>query len=193
MTRPLSPHIGKVISSICFLISEAERLNFTLTQYDIVKSIFLADRSHLNKWGRPITFDNYFAMEHGPVPNLSYDLLKDNEYAKRRYGLDKLPWVRKALDARRFSFHSEGSVDVDALLSESDKEALTSALETVKILTFGQIRRLTHEDPAYVEAWREDGGRNAYPMRFELLFEGRDDAEAQAETIAEYSAYVSAG
>jgi len=193
MMRALSPHIGKIISSIYFLISEAERRDIRLTQYDIVKSIFLADKSHLNKWGRPITFDNYFAMEHGPVPNLSYDLLKENDYVMSQFGIDKLPWFRRQGEGRNFSFHCHEERDVDGFLSESDKAALTTALEIVSTLSFDEIRRLTHDDPAYVNAWQEDRGKKAYPMRYDLLFEGRDDAEDQAEIIAEYSAYVSTG
>ena len=55
-----------------------------ITQYDIVKSLFLADKAHLNRYGRPITFDNYFAMKDGPVPNLAYNLLKRDNYSLRR-------------------------------------------------------------------------------------------------------------
>ena len=193
MAQALSPNIEKIISAISFLISEGDRLGINLTQYDIVKSLFLADRSHLNEWGRPITFDNYFAMEHGPVPSLAYDLLKNNEYVMRRRGIGELPWRRDRIDNRRFSFHVGQTVDFDEFLSPSDKAALFSALETVNSLTFSQIRRLTHEDPAYVDAWRDDGGRDSYPMKFDLLFEGQEDSQSDAETIAEYSAYVSAG
>src|SRR5438552_3868866 len=47
-----------------------------LTTYKILKIIFLADKTHLTKYGRPITGDRYCALPDGPVPSRIYDLFK---------------------------------------------------------------------------------------------------------------------
>lgn len=146
-----------------------------LSQYDIVKAIFLADRSHLNQYGRPITFDNYTAMTHGPVPSLTYDLLKhDGEYRKYRavYNADA-PWTSvPAYDGAKKRLYTAIEPVRLEYLSQTDREALDTALQTVLSLSFGQLKRLTHEDPAYIEAWnRRVSDTGSVPIKFPLLIE----------------------
>ena len=176
----MEPAIDKLVESILYLVDAAAKRGYKPTQYDIVKSLFFADKSHLNRYGRPITFDNYVAMENGPVPSLAYELLK-GEVDLKSIGLVDLPWTRlvgahhnpKAclyINAAR-----EPSPDV---LSESDMEALSDALATVISLTFSQIRTLTHIDAAYVSAWG-NGESNNSPMSYGMLFETPDFEEAE--------------
>lgn len=185
----MKPNVDRIVAALYFVIIEAHRRGRDVSQYDLVKTLFLADRAHLNEWGRPVTYDNYCAMLHGPVPSLAYDLLKGNEKAMRDHHLHGVPWnsVHHRNSTKHF-FPVSGALDYQDFLSESDCEALVSSLNVVQSLGFGQIRRLTHEDPAYVDAWREDGGRAAYPMKLGLLFE--EPNFDQAATLAEYSSYV---
>jgi hypothetical protein len=173
--------VAKVVIALGFLIKEAEAMGIDVTQYDLVKSLFLAERGHLNKFGRPITFDNYVAMRHGPVPSLAYDLLKKNRITMQKYGVKELPWLSAQAEHlgqgcmlfTASSVSSEGSV-----LSPSDIEALRNALIVVSSLTFGQIRELTHGDAAYKEAWRDGESQNA-PMSLGLLFDTPDFVAAE--------------
>jgi hypothetical protein len=181
----LKPSINKILAAICHVISEAEKCHFAITQYDIVKTIFLADKSHLNTYGRPITFDNYAAMIHGSVPSLVYDLLKGNAKSQnelKKQGIKTLGWKKtKAshIAPNCFIYTLDGPAKTQ-VLSVSDKHALTSALGTVKSLGFSQIRKLTHEDPAYLEAWKEDGLKiTSYPMSYGMLFEAPDYEAAE--------------
>jgi hypothetical protein len=186
----LQPNTDRIIESVLFLVQEAERRGISITQYDVVKSIFLADKAHLNKYGRPITFDNYVAMKHGPVPSLTYDFLKENQTAIRRHSID-LPWDRRA--APEFGkgcyiySHPHRAPDME-VLSESDLEELRNALTVVKALGFVQIKRLTHGDQAYMAAWRDEGTRSQYPMNYSLLFETPN--EKKAEEISFLSKHV---
>lgn len=185
----LTPSVGRILAALYHAMATAKGRGRQATQYDLVKTLFLADRSHLNEWGRPITYDNYCAMEHGPVPSLAYDLLKGNEKALRDHHLPGLPWRARDLGrGARYYSPVEGALTVSEVLSESDIEALDDALATVLRLGFSQIRRLTHEDPAYVDAWREGGGRAAYDMKLGLFFE--EPNFEQAAMLAEYSPYV---
>lgn len=86
--RPFKPDKDRILEAILFLIGRSS----SLSQYEIVKSLFLADRTHLNTYGRPITFDNYVAMEHGPVPSLAYDALKPS-YNFAGTFKEERPWV----------------------------------------------------------------------------------------------------
>lgn len=173
------PNINKVVEAILATVHFGEKMGLTVTQYDIVKTVFLADKTHLNKYGRPITYDQYVAMYHGPVPSCTYDFLKQKAHAQKSYA-KPLPWKREPVNANIFKYHGpEREVNED-VLSPSDIDELEAAFRLVKNLGFKQVRKLTHEDPAYVEAWRDEGGANAaYPMAYGLLFDRPDFARAK--------------
>lgn len=176
----LEPNVKKIVAAICFILAEAKKLGQKPTQYEIVKTLFIADKKHLNDYGRPVTFDNYAAMLHGPVPSLAYDLLKGNETAIRKYG-KALPWRKIKRETESSYCYSLISIDTSFdELSDSDKEALSGALVAIKSLTFGQIRQLTHNDPAYIQAWSEEGEHRSYPMDLTLMFEKPNPEAAQA-------------
>jgi uncharacterized phage-associated protein len=188
-TVALTPNVPRILAALFYVISQARARHRNVSQYDVVKTLFLADRAHLNEWGRPITYDNYTAMLHGPVPSLAYDFLKGNSKALRENKVAELPWksVEQPKNIRHF-FPVDSAVAVDEHLSESDKEALDDALGMVLRLGFGQIRKLTHEDPAYVDAWRDNGGSAAYDMKLGLLFDTPNFEQAAA--LADSSPYV---
>lgn len=171
----------KILESIIYLIMEAEKVSYLISQYDIVKALFLADKSHLNTYGRPITFDNYVAMEHGPVPSFAFDLLKDKIDIKETYGIEGELWSKYQDNpsvSRAFRYKMIKPYHLEEL-SESEEDALMSALHIVRSLGFKQIRRLTHEDQAYIDAWDEDSLLKAFPMSYTLLFESPDEERAK--------------
>jgi uncharacterized phage-associated protein len=166
--RPKEP---KILEAVLFLIQEcAQTRGHAPSQYDIVKTIFLADRAHLNNYGRPITFDNYVAMTHGPVPSFTYDLLKPTFDFGRVYGDPRPPWtVERVGNISRFVGVAR-SPNL-RVLSKTDIDALRDALATIMSLSFSQVRKLTHQDAAYLDAWQGDGEAQSYPMRYALLLE----------------------
>ena len=177
----LEPAEDKIIAAINFIVEESERRGLFVTQYDVVKTLFLADKNHLNTYGRPVIFDNYCAMEYGPVPSLAYNLLKGQTHRLRHHKVARLPWdSRKApeVNANASVYYNATPNWGDDILSESDTESLQDALTTVKSLTFGQIKRLTHEDPAYVEAWDPDVSVNN-TMSYALFFENPNPEQAE--------------
>jgi len=177
----------KTLNSLLFLISEANRRERRLTQYDLVKTLFLADRAHLNKYGRPITFDRYVAMKDGPVASFAYDCLKPS-FDWSVFNLGAAPWHAEK-DGRKYWFSPSETKPNLRKISNSDQEHLVDALVSVMSLTFGQIRRLTHDDPAYVAAWRDNGGRS-FPMDVELLLD--DPSEDAIEDLTYLSEITAA-
>lgn len=167
----LVPDIDRVVATIAYVIHAAALLKTRFSQYDIVKTIFLADRSHLNEFGRLVSSDKYVAMTHGPVPSTAYNLLKDDEATMARYRVGRLPWRSDAADEGK-RLYRDAEVDlVDDILSESDRSAIQAAASTVKGLTFSQIRKLTHGDPAYIDAWEESKERKQFPMSLGMMFD----------------------
>jgi uncharacterized phage-associated protein len=177
---PMKPNVSRIIESILFLVAEAQKRHNSLTQYDAVKAIFLADRAHLNKYGRPITYDNYVAMRHGPVPSTAYDFLKENPNALKRYNAP-LPWTRREapeLGIKAFSFENPQREPSGDILSQTDFDELSSALTVVKSLGFTQIKKLTHEDRAYIDAWDADSVNQQFAMSYALFFDVPNDEKA---------------
>jgi uncharacterized phage-associated protein len=178
--QKMEPHLDKIVEAILLVIREAVSRRKDVTTYDIVKSLFLADRAHLNKFGRPITFDNYVAMVHGPVPSTAYNILKNHRSTLQRVNGD-IPWASRPapeIGQNAIAFINPARDVKDDVLTESDVEELKAALTVVQSLGFNQIRRLTHEDQAYLDAWEDDGERAQYPMSYSLLFDTPNLGEA---------------
>jgi len=161
------------LEAILLLIERAQHLDVVFTQYDIVKSLFIADTFHLSRYGRPITYDNYSAMEHGPVPSLAYDMLKPG-YDGHRF-FEKWPlWERRHFKGYAYQYASaKRSADLSKL-SESDVSCLHEAQDVVVSFGFHKTRDYTHKHPAYKAAWKPESGRKAFPMDYRLLIEGQD-------------------
>jgi uncharacterized phage-associated protein len=184
----MQPNVPRIIEAILFLVTEAARRGAPLTQYDIVKTIFIADKAHLNKYGRPITFDNYVAMTHGPVPSRTYDILKENVATKI---VLELPWSRRAapeIGETCFAYEHPKRDASEDILSQTDFDELRTSLTVVKALRFSQIKRITHEDPAYVDAWDDESERAQFPMSYALLFDAPNDEKA--EELSFYSRQI---
>jgi len=161
----------KAIAAIVFL---ASRQLPGLTKGKICKLMFLADKQHLVRFGRPVTGDRICAMKDGPVPSAIlnmlnavlnnsniYPLLGDNISINRSF-------TKPHFEAAHF--------DLDDYLSASEIEALNSIVAAYGTWTFSELRRMTHEMPAYKKAWAEDRARNAPAMAFEDFFEEDDEA-----------------
>ena len=177
--RPtLKANYRKIVEAVLFLIEEAERRGTYVTKYEIVKSVFVADVAHLNNYGRPISFDNYYAMKDGPVPSATYDLLGDER--PENFGPDFGPWPLWSREpspkdgTRALKYVRPKRSANRRVLSETDISALSEALSLIKAQSFSDTRDMTHEYEAYREAWHEDGEKKSYLMRYDLLIEDHD-------------------
>ncbi|WP_456816182.1 type II toxin-antitoxin system antitoxin SocA domain-containing protein [Bradyrhizobium sp. USDA 4508] len=162
-----------------YLINEAERRKTYVTEYDVVKSIFLADVAHLNQYARPVTFDNFVAMEHGPVPSATRDVLQPEFNPLFHFGDEAWPlWTRErspedgGLAHRLVNPKRRENLRV---LSDTDVHALSDALSVVKSLKFAGVRDETHKHPAYTEAWSRRGDKKAAEMDYAKLLDAEDD------------------
>ena len=154
----------------------ASKIPGGIEKYIAGKLLFLADKYHLVRYGRTITGDRYFAMQHGPAPNRVLDLLNlllDDP--KSVPALSSLLAVDRSFQYPRFllthPFQAEN-------LSQSDLEALDQTLARFGSMTFSELKVLTHEMVAYQKAWARRGKRKSVLMEFEDFFEEDSDAIA---------------
>ena len=178
--RPvLQADYRKTMEVILFLIEEAGLRGTYVTAYDIVKTIFVADVAHLSNYGRPVSYDNYYAMKDGPVPSAAYELLGDHRPEKYDEKLGEWPLWHKVSSptdgTRAMKFIRPKRSPNRRLLSETDISALKESLSLIKAQSFTKTRDMTHESPAYIEAWKDDGDKKSYLMSYQLLLEGADE------------------
>jgi uncharacterized phage-associated protein len=164
-----------------------------LTIYKLLKLIFLADKYHLIRHGRPITGDRYAALKDGPVPSHIYDVFK-------RQVVKENPWsdqARKFLEyltversGKRAVFKARAPFNRDEL-SKSDIAALDKVIESFANFDYDSFWNFTHEMEAYKKGWNSRSFfKMSVPMKFEDFFAeglfGEDEtflAETKSEVI----------
>lgn len=128
------------------LVYIAKKLGGVADIYKVLKIVFFADKRHLERYGRLIFGDIYIAMDHGPVPSGAYDAVK--------HVRGTAVWCKphslatKALQAKGMNIIPLIEPDLD-LFSDSDVECLDEAIEECRHLTFRELRKKSHEDPAF--------------------------------------------
>lgn len=173
----LNPNYTRILEAVLYVIETAERSGKSATQYEIGKTLFLADLRHLQEYGRPITFDNYTAMKDGPVPSASYDMLKPS-FNWASLGLDGPLWIRRKAargGANAYEYvRPSRSANLNKL-SQTDLNELASALSQVQKMGFYGTRDYTHRIPAYKKAWENRGGADARDMDLRELLPDFDE------------------
>ena len=66
------PQEQKVTEAACYLL---QKHGGNMPYLQLIKLLYLADRSALEKWERPITNDRYCSMDNGPVLSTTYDMI----------------------------------------------------------------------------------------------------------------------
>ncbi|MFN8318439.1 MAG: Panacea domain-containing protein [Saprospiraceae bacterium] len=128
-----------------------------------LKLIWLADRIHLLKYGRPITCASYLAMKNGPVASEIRDILELNSAfsdQRRSYINEFILTVPKS-----YNYSVTGSIDLDEF-SDSDLDCLDIILAHFGKLDEFQLSDLSHEYPEWAkfEAQLEAGEIKAHKM-----------------------------
>ena len=77
-------NLDKTIQAAAYLIKRqsGRRENYMR----LLKLLYLADRKSLEKRGAPICGDTPYAMERGPVPSRTLDLIKGNDTQAKKWG-----------------------------------------------------------------------------------------------------------
>jgi uncharacterized phage-associated protein len=132
----------------------------------VLKLMFFADKTSLESYGRFICGDTYVAMEHGPVPSNSYDIMKAARDSNN-YGF-----------AVEYERHIKPSRDANLdELSESDIVCLDRIIELYGKYPAWHLRQISHDDEAYVAAWEQTGGKGSVPIPVENIICSFDNAD----------------
>lgn len=106
----------------------------------VLAACYLAEKDHLNRFGRPIFGASYRAMTSGPVPVEIYQMLKGEPYWLAETARERFPWEISGTDL--FPVVSdEPSLDC---LSKSDLDAVAAAIDKAMRLRLDRRTAETH-------------------------------------------------
>jgi uncharacterized phage-associated protein len=173
------PKLDKIVELLVYLAHKRPSAD----QYQAVKFFYLADREHFNRYGRPITFEMYYALDYGPVASTALDLIKQRPSVMKRAGLNELPIKTEKKDKIIFLSEPARSVNYE-VFSKSDLAVFDEIIDKYGNLSFGELYKLTHSHFAYEIAWntRRDGGKRA-PMYYEDMLEEGPRKAALLQTL----------
>lgn len=114
----------------------------------VIKLIWLVDRYHIRKYGRPIINDMYFAMEYGPVASSVADLAGFNTI---QISTDEQKYLDEYLKSATFRKNTIASVkDVDEdIFSDSEVEALEKIYKEYGDFKPFDLVELSHKFPEW--------------------------------------------
>jgi hypothetical protein len=162
-----------------FLQLAGGKLNYMV----LIKLLYMLDRAALLEWGRPITFDEYFSLKHGPALSEGHDLITE----------ETPPFQRNY-----WSEHISDPVDRSVeLRADAGGESLSEAEEELIQFVFKEFASYLNRPFDLVDLlhrtlpeWKEvKSGRVPLPYR-DILLAGKkspDDAaaiERELESLA---------
>lgn len=190
MSLNFRPKIDKIVELLLYISHKKPGVD----KYQVVKLFYLADKEHLNRYGRPITQEKYFALKYGPVASNAMDLLEEEWGALKNAGIKELPFsvTRKRLKNKDVECVGEPKRDINlGLFSKSDINVFDEILETYGDYNFDQLFELTHEHYAYLRAWNARKPQaNRSPMRYEDMIDDEQKRASILEDIGPISRYV---
>ncbi len=142
----------KAIEAVLWIIQNGES-----NMYNIWKVLFTSEKYHLNRFGRPITGDKYIAMEYGTVPSWLYDATKI-----KKQGLGFFRDNNTLVQERD---------PMLMYLSKSDILALEYGLNEYKGLSFSEVKKKNHQEPAWKDNFAKRGTSDSVPIPFEDMIE----------------------
>lgn len=123
----------------------------TPTLHSVSKVLYLADKRHLQDYGRLICGDRYIAMEYGPVPSAIYNMMKVADGRGRIDG-DWDEIIKDAIEIRGGRAIKAKRKPNLELLSESEIECLQKTIAKYGDKSFGQLTDISHD-----AAWKKTG------------------------------------
>jgi hypothetical protein len=159
----------KALAAIHWMIQQTPRLDL----HTMLKAVYFADKTHLNKYGKPIFGARYRAMRFGPVPIEIYEMAKCEPLWLAELHKEQFPW---SLISFRLILTDNSAPDL-AVLSDTDREELEAGLKLSGSMTFDARTAATH-GPDWQKA-------NLGLMRYEDMLTEAADKEQRVAYLRE--------
>jgi uncharacterized phage-associated protein len=130
----------KSVQTIAYFVRKA---GGSAEKLKLIKLVYLADRLSFKRRGKPLNFDSYLSLPHGPIASSALNGMDHN--------LADPSWEALSLADNRRDVTVVGDVSDDRL-SRADRAILDATWEEFGGMTASQIRNWTHRHcPEYVE------------------------------------------
>lgn len=171
----------KAIEAIVWLANKSPNIDI----YHIAKILYFAEKTHLNKYGRPIIGATYIRMDYGQVPSEIKDLIQKNTWAVEP---DYLKSFSKSIQINEdpyIKLTSLRNADIN-FFSDTDIECLEESLNKYGNLTFNELKEISHTEKTWIDT--EQNEKIDYLL---MVDEENEDKEEIVEDIRALSQYMS--
>jgi uncharacterized phage-associated protein len=146
----------------------AQKKDGKINKMKAIKLIYLADRLHLRKYGRPIVGDIYWAMKLGPVGSRVKDVA---ELADMPEGV--LAYAKKyikPIDEKKQTLASLKPADLE-VFSKTDIECLHAVYAKFSDKDQFELAEITHQFPEWLRHKKElEAGKKRVKMDYDDFF-----------------------
>ena len=145
----------------------------SINKMKALKLIWLSDRLHLRKYGRPILNDNYVAMPFGPVASSTKDLAENTSFLSDQEQDYRNKFI--TLDAR-YTYKSISGVD-QKVFSKTDLDAMKAIYEAFGKTGEFVLSEESHKYPEWqrFETHLKSGSGSRYPMDYNDFFKSSEE------------------
>jgi len=172
----------------------ARKKDGKINKMKAIKLIFLADRLHLRKYGRPIVGDMYWAMKLGPVGSLTKNIAELSNMSE-----DALSYAKKyikPIDGKKQILVSIRQEDL-SVFSKTDLECMEAIFNKFSDKDQFELADITHEFPEWIKHKKElEGGKKRVKMNYDdfftdaqkgdtFFFQNKSDLEMAKESFLE--------
>ena len=144
----------------------------TMHYMKLIKLMYLTDRAALLIWGRPLTYDSYVSMPHGPVLSATLDLINEQPD-------DDSPWGRliaRASDPYCVTLKTDFDSDE---LSDAEEDLIHEIFER-----YGRLNRYVLRDKLHevLPEWHDPQG-SSLPIAYRDILRAGNKTEAEIAEI----------
>lgn len=175
------PKLDKIVELLLYLAHKRPGAD----KYQAVKFFYLADRTHLNRHGRPITQESYFALPYGPVASKAMDLLEQDRWTMKEAGIEALPFAvaEENRKGKPVTVIGKPLREVNfELFSKSDLKVFDEVIAEYGNCTFEQLFEVTHDHNAYKKAWAR---RRPNSKRAEMYYDEMVESDVLRQSLVE--------
>lgn len=164
--------IKKTMASIAFL---AERGDGQVDMFLSLKTLYVADKKSLTRWGKTITGDSFRALKNGPVLWMVYKLFKGTAPAKFQR-----EWDSHFTERMNHSIRLRSEVPVDAL-SIREMETLSEAQAEINSMAPWDVADWLHKT---CPEWK-DPGDTSLPISPEEILSNAGRTKEEIDQLSE--------
>jgi uncharacterized phage-associated protein len=114
-----------------------------MSHLKLIKLLYLVDREALVRYGRPVTYDSYFSMPHGPVLSFTLDRINEPEVSQGAY------WHRYIGPKQNNEVGLASASIPNDQLSPAEEELIGAVFEKFGRMTRWELRDYTHTLPEW--------------------------------------------